>query len=79
MKIKIKKYDEHRNQYNGEIKGVNIVFDPFVSGILNGDKHDREKIDSLINKEIEIDIWQHAGGCWLLTSEGEKQFESLID
>lgn len=76
-KIKITSYDEQRNQYNAEIEHQPVTFDPFVSGILNGDNHDREKIEALVGKELELDLFQTIGGTWLLADE--QQFVSQIN
>ena len=78
MKIRIKEYNEIKNEYVAKLKGVVILFDPFVSGILNGDNHDRAKIDSLIGRELELDMFQIIGGAWLLTKDGEKQLRSFL-
>ena len=78
MKVRIKEYNERKNEYVAELKGTDILFDPFVSGILNGENHDRTKIDSLIGKELELDIFQIISGAWLLTKDGEEQFRSIL-
>ncbi len=79
MKIKILKYDESRNDYLAQINNVDVRFDPFVSGILNGEDHNRTIIDELEGDELELDLLQSVSGAWLLTSDGEKVFKSIIE
>lgn len=78
MKIKIKSYNAEKNHYEAEIGHVQVQFDPFVSGILNGEEHDLEKIQSLVGREFYLDLFQSTGGAWLLTPEGEKELRSVI-
>lgn len=77
MEIKINSYDSHKNQFNGAIGGVDVTFDPFVSGILNGEEFLPE-IEGLVGKTVEVEVSQSVGGTYLLTSEGEKQFKDFL-
>ena len=77
MEIKITKYDYERNQFECLCKN-NLQydrFDPFVSGINNGDKY-KELNNSMVGKKINVDVFPH-GRCLLLTAKGEEKYKKL--
>lgn len=78
MKIKILKYNEMKNYYTALINGIECRFDPFVSGIINGEEY-REDAEKQVGKELDLDLFQGVEGTWLLTSLGEEQFSNVVN
>ena len=80
MKIQITKYDKERNQF--ECLCITHPqydrFDPFVSGITNGEKFSSFN-DSMVGKIINVDIFPYNGRTLLLTGEGEKLYKDFIN
>lgn len=79
MKITITSYDLPSNYYHARIDGQDVHFDPFVSGILNGEEHNPVLIQELEGQTLDLDLFQTTSGYWLLTLNGEKQFKDIIE
>lgn len=80
MKIKITKYDAHKNEFECDCFGHPEWdrFDPFVSGINNGDEY-LEENKAMVGRTIEIDVFNSGRTLLLDSVEGEKKYKELVE
>lgn len=79
MKIRITRYDAEKNQFECycDKHPEWDIFDPFVSGITNGDEY-LELNNSMVGKTIEVNVFNHGRALLLNGGDGEKEYENLV-
>lgn len=79
MNIKITRYDFERNVF--ECYCTNHPewdrFDPFVSGITNGDEY-LELNKNMVGKTIDVDVFNHGRTLLLKSGDGEENYKQLV-